>query len=327
MFAKIFEQIYDSSIAENFQTRHVFMDMLVLADSDGVVDMTLSAIARRTNVPTEIVRKAVEELEAPDKESRTREHEGRRLLPLAPGRGWGWRIVNYLHYRKLQTEEARRDYFREYKRAARAASKPSKNVHSVHNGPQGSTKAEAEEDAEAEAKQPALPLPPSPPPPAPRGNTPSSKEAKLLARLFHREETDKWSSSEVTAFKARWPFDFPTLQLVARYTQEERKKGDSGKDRGIHKRSLLALLNEFQTEVDRAREWAKRNPQTAAKIIKPAQGATPPPEPPGFRAWFGQKYPKAEPDHPWEAIPDDIKADYAKAISGDGNTTLKDAIP
>jgi hypothetical protein len=96
------------------------MDLLVLADADGAVDMTASAIARRTNVPLEIVQKALEELASPDPASRSKGEEGRRIIPLDSARGWGWRIVNYLHYRKLLDEDARRSYFRDYRRQERA---------------------------------------------------------------------------------------------------------------------------------------------------------------------------------------------------------------
>lgn len=124
MFAKIFSQIFDSSIAENHTHRHVFMDLLVLADSDGVVDMTHDAIARRTNVPIEIIRPAIAALCAPDADSRTPEHDGRRLLPIDTKRGWGWQIVNYQHYRKIRDEEARREYFRDYRRDEREKKRP-----------------------------------------------------------------------------------------------------------------------------------------------------------------------------------------------------------
>jgi len=119
MFAKIFTQIFDSSIAENYEVRHVFEDLLKLADIDGVVDMTVEAIARRTNVPLEKVRHGIEELMKPDEQSRTKLHEGRRLVPLDSGREWGWIVVNYEHYRKIQDEETRRLYFRDAKRRQR----------------------------------------------------------------------------------------------------------------------------------------------------------------------------------------------------------------
>ena len=121
MFAKIFSQIFDSTIANNYQHRHVFMDLLVLADSDGVLDMTAEAIARRTNVPLETILEAIAALCEPDPASRTRGDDGCRLLPLDSGRAWGWQIVNYHHYRKIRDEEGRREYFREYRKAEREA--------------------------------------------------------------------------------------------------------------------------------------------------------------------------------------------------------------
>jgi hypothetical protein len=35
-------------------------------------------------------------------------------VPLSEGRAWGWRIVNYKHYRQLKREEDRRSYHRDY---------------------------------------------------------------------------------------------------------------------------------------------------------------------------------------------------------------------
>lgn len=119
MYAKIFSQIFDSSIAEDYEVRHVFEDLLKLADMEGVVDMTMEAIARRTNVPFEKVRRGIEKLMESDPGSRSKEAEGRRLVPLDSNRGWGWIIVNYTHYRSLLDEESRRKYFRDAKRKQR----------------------------------------------------------------------------------------------------------------------------------------------------------------------------------------------------------------
>jgi hypothetical protein len=120
MFAKIFAQIFDSSIARDHLTRHVFMDLLVLADRDGVVDMTMDAISRRTNVPIETVQTAIAQLTSPDGASRSCEEDGKRLVQLDSHRDWGWQIVNYDHYRNLVDEESRRSYFRDKKREQRS---------------------------------------------------------------------------------------------------------------------------------------------------------------------------------------------------------------
>ena len=123
MFAKIFEQIFDSSIANDHVVRQQFMDLMVLADRNGVVDMTPEAISRRTNVPLETVVYALSELEKTDPSSRSKEEDGRRIVRLDSHRDWGWQIVNYEHYRRIQDEEARRAYFRDYKRQYRSSLK------------------------------------------------------------------------------------------------------------------------------------------------------------------------------------------------------------
>ncbi len=82
MFAKIFAQIYDSSIVEQPEVRFTFMDMLVLADMNGVVDITHEAIARRTNRTIEIIRETIKELESPDPRSRTGDENGARIRRL-----------------------------------------------------------------------------------------------------------------------------------------------------------------------------------------------------------------------------------------------------
>jgi hypothetical protein len=119
MFAKVYTQIFDSSIAEDYTVRHVFMDLLVLADSEGVVDMTQAAIARRTNVPLDKIKAAMKVLSEPDPDSRSEAEEGRRIALVDPHRDWGWRIINYEHYRRLRDEEARRSYHREHMRKYR----------------------------------------------------------------------------------------------------------------------------------------------------------------------------------------------------------------
>jgi hypothetical protein len=154
MFVKVFDQIFDSSIVEDYSIRHVFMDLLVLADRHGEIDMTAEAIARRTNVPLSKVKDAIEKLAAPDATSRTPDEEGRRLVLLDDHRDWGWRIVNYERYRDIRDEEARRAYFREYKRKQRGKHLSNFVQHvstPVRDSPTLSTYTEADTEVEAEA--------------------------------------------------------------------------------------------------------------------------------------------------------------------------------
>ena len=109
MYAKVFSQIFDSSIADNYPLRHFFMDLLVLADCDGVVGMTPTAIAARTRIPLAEVTAMLAALEQPDHESRTPDHDGRRIARLDNHRSWGWCIINYDKFRKIASDEQRRE--------------------------------------------------------------------------------------------------------------------------------------------------------------------------------------------------------------------------
>src|ERR1700739_4773004 len=112
----MFRQMYHGTLATTgpWQALVTFQQFIVLADRDGVVDMTPESISRETTIPIEIIRIGITALEQPDKDSRTPDEEGRRIVRLSEGRTWGWRIVNYKHYRELKREEDRKAYHRQY---------------------------------------------------------------------------------------------------------------------------------------------------------------------------------------------------------------------
>ena len=116
MYAKIFTQIYDGTLCSKgpWEALVTFQQLLILADKDGCVDMTSSAISRRTTIPQEVIDVGIAALLLADPDSRTPDEEGRRIIPLSDERKWGWRIVNYAHYRNLRDEESRREYHRKY---------------------------------------------------------------------------------------------------------------------------------------------------------------------------------------------------------------------
>lgn len=68
--------------------------------------------------------------------------------------------------------------------------------------------------------------------------------------LFRRRPTTPWSDKEVRAYKAIGKVDPEDLELVCRYTEAERAKGENGR----HRRDLATFLNNFTGELDRARE-------------------------------------------------------------------------
>jgi hypothetical protein len=125
--------MYDGTLATKgpWQALVTFQQMIVLCNRSGEVDMTAEAIARRTTVPLEIIQVGIEALEQPDPESRTPDLDGRRIIRLSEFRSWGWRIVNYEHYRKIRSDEERNAYQRDLMRKRRAVSKTVSNVSEV----------------------------------------------------------------------------------------------------------------------------------------------------------------------------------------------------
>lgn len=101
MYGKIFASMYDGTLRADWKALVTFQQFIVLADSQGVVDMTPHAIHGRTGIPLDIIEHGIQALADPDPYSRSEELEGRRIVLLDESRPWGWRIVNYAYYRNL----------------------------------------------------------------------------------------------------------------------------------------------------------------------------------------------------------------------------------
>lgn len=108
MYVKLFNQILDSSIADNRKLRHFFTDLLLCSDPDGNVIMTPTAISKRIRADMEEVEWGLAELQKPDPMSLTKEHQGKRIIPL-DGHGYGWKILNYEMYRDFKTAKQLRE--------------------------------------------------------------------------------------------------------------------------------------------------------------------------------------------------------------------------
>ena len=136
MYGKLFAQMYDGTLATKgpWQAMVTFQQLIILADKGGIVDMTAEAISRRTTIPIDIIKIGITALEQDDTESRTPTENGRRILRLSPERDWGWRIVNHEHYRRIRSQDERREYMRKYQQKRRAECKP-ESKQSMQNQP------------------------------------------------------------------------------------------------------------------------------------------------------------------------------------------------
>ena len=113
MYGKLFSSMYDGTLYGQWQAIITLQQMVILADADGVVDITPPALAAKTSIPLEIIEKGLEQLSEPDKYSRSAAEEGRRIVLIDEDRPWGWSIVNYRHYRDLASREDKKRKDRE----------------------------------------------------------------------------------------------------------------------------------------------------------------------------------------------------------------------
>lgn len=161
MYVKLFTSIYQGTLRGKSNCLLVFTNLLAHADAYGIVDVHPRAIAEEVGLTVEQVRTALVELESPDPESRSPEEDGRRIVLTDEHRAWGWRIVNYVKYRSIRSEEERREQNRLAQERFRNKSKPPSATVSQAKPRSAHAEADAEEDLKAEREaQSAHTLPP-----------------------------------------------------------------------------------------------------------------------------------------------------------------------
>lgn len=113
-YTPLFGSIITSSIwNEDDSTRIVWITLLAMADMHGVVEGSIPGLAVVARVSTEACEKGIKALLSPDKYSRTKEHEGRRIVVV----DGGWKILNHGMYRqKAKSRGADQRRYRERKK-------------------------------------------------------------------------------------------------------------------------------------------------------------------------------------------------------------------
>jgi len=152
VYAKLFESLTDSTVwALPHHVRVVWVTIMAKADRTGYLAMSVYMLARASNVTLSECEEALALFMAPDPHSRTKDHEGRRLIP-GPD---GWQVVNYVKYRNMRSEEERREYRAEWMRNHRQQQKREQPVTPVNsvNGNEHITEPEAEAEPKAKKKK------------------------------------------------------------------------------------------------------------------------------------------------------------------------------
>lgn len=109
MYCKLFPSLWQGSLRGRSTDILVFVNLLSHADPQGIVNIDFQTVSDEVGVPVRKVKEACVNLETADPDSRSTAANGARIQRLSEQRLWGWRIVNYLAYRALRTEEDRRE--------------------------------------------------------------------------------------------------------------------------------------------------------------------------------------------------------------------------
>jgi hypothetical protein len=149
-FTKLFSSITESTVwCEDSDTRVIWITMLAMCNKNGYVFASEPGLASRAKVPLAAVLSALDKFQQPDKYSRSKEYEGRRIEAV----DGGWRLLNYIKHRAIRDEEERKEYLKLYMRQRRKQLALTK-VNKVNHSKPPSTHTEAdsrEQIAEADA--------------------------------------------------------------------------------------------------------------------------------------------------------------------------------
>jgi len=100
-FVKIYNSILDSRVwLEDYPTKIVWITLLAMAHEDGIVRASVGGVAHRACVTREECEAALEKFMSPDEDSKSKDHEGRRIKQV----DGGWYILNHQKYRDLRTK-------------------------------------------------------------------------------------------------------------------------------------------------------------------------------------------------------------------------------
>jgi hypothetical protein len=160
--------------------------MLAMADQHGRVWASIPGLANIARVPIEATESALEELMSPDKYSRTKDNDGRRIEEI----DGGWRLLNHAKYRAIRDEESIKQSKRAYINKRRAEERASKSVEQCRTESiavdRGRANTEAEAEAEAEEKKEKATRKRATPPKRPEGVDPQIWEDWLQLRKAKR---------------------------------------------------------------------------------------------------------------------------------------------
>jgi hypothetical protein len=106
-YAKIWESMINSSIwLEDHDVLRVWLYLLLKADSNGIVDVSLPGLAHQCLVSVDRAKEILARLNSPDEHSKTPDEQGRRILICT--NPWHIRVVNFQKYMRQDLPHIRK---------------------------------------------------------------------------------------------------------------------------------------------------------------------------------------------------------------------------
>ncbi len=148
-YTKLFNSILASTIwREDDKTRLVWITLLALTDTNGVVEASLPGLADLARVSLEDCERALENLHKPDKYSRSKDHDGRRIETI----DGGWLVLNRAKYRDKMSADDKRERDRNRQRRHRQAQTVTPSVTHLRDTSHMSRQEEKEKEKETNTK-------------------------------------------------------------------------------------------------------------------------------------------------------------------------------
>lgn len=210
-YTKLFSSITESTIvSEPVATRWLWVTMLAMADSTGHVYGSIPGLCRRANLSRAEIEAAITCFLSPDPDSRTKDHDGRRIEEI----DGGWRLLNHAKYRAIRSAEDRREYKRKWDQ---------------ENRPSGHSRSQSEGSPTKPDNSPTKTDSPAPPTPTPKKQDQKQKQPSPAATALPDPpdfvDREAWQGFVAMRAKQRHPLTPRAAELVIAELKKLRKKG------------------------------------------------------------------------------------------------------
>ena len=216
---------------EPLATRAIFITLICLANREtGEVECTVRSLTKQANVGKREAIEALRYLSSPDKREEDQRNKGIKIKRTLRG----WIILDYSKAKREITRDELRAYNRRTVREWRHRTKYGLIT------PKDPALADAE-DEKIRAHY-----------------LPSSPQAKRLSGIMHRQLTTCWTPAEITAFTEIWRIEDEDILFLEEYYRFWKAHGPRKDGSIVIKTSLLALLRNYDSEVEKAKQFVPR---------------------------------------------------------------------